>query len=193
MTPDDRRAALIEVTLPLLLEHGRAVTTKQIAAAAGVAEGTIFRVFASKDDLIDQATHTVLDQNVFLEDLGTIPTDQGLRPLLVEITSRLQIRYKGVFALMTALGVKGPPGGKRGRPPASNQFEERVVGLIAPYAGELRCRPDQLVLQLRLLTFGGTHPHFSGGRTLTPDAIVSTLLDGLLKHPPSPARKDSAC
>ena len=37
LSPDDRRKALVEATIPLLLEHGRAVTTKQIADAAGVA------------------------------------------------------------------------------------------------------------------------------------------------------------
>ena len=31
LAPEDRRAALVEVTLPLVLEHGRAVTTAQIA------------------------------------------------------------------------------------------------------------------------------------------------------------------
>ena len=41
LAPEDRRAALVEVTLPLVLEHGRAVTTAQIAEAAGVAQGTI--------------------------------------------------------------------------------------------------------------------------------------------------------
>ena len=55
MTPDDRRRTLVEATIPLLHEHGKAVTTKQIADAAGVAEGTLFRVFDSKDDLVTAA------------------------------------------------------------------------------------------------------------------------------------------
>ena len=61
MSADDRRTALIEATLPLLLEHGRTVTSKQIAEAAGVAEGTIFRVFDSKDDLITAALDHAFD------------------------------------------------------------------------------------------------------------------------------------
>ena len=42
---------IVAATLPLLLEHGELVTTRQIAEAAGIAEGTIFRVFADKDEL----------------------------------------------------------------------------------------------------------------------------------------------
>src|SRR5690606_40981582 len=45
----DRRNAIAAATVPLLVEHGAAVTTRQIADAAGVAEGTLFRAFADKD------------------------------------------------------------------------------------------------------------------------------------------------
>ncbi|MCU1430433.1 MAG: DNA-binding transcriptional regulator, AcrR family, partial [Actinomycetia bacterium] len=36
---------IVAATLPLLLEHGDRVTSRQIAEAAGIAEGTIFRAF----------------------------------------------------------------------------------------------------------------------------------------------------
>jgi AcrR family transcriptional regulator len=45
MAPDDRRRAIVAAVVPLLLEHGDDVSTRQIADAAGIAEGTIFRVF----------------------------------------------------------------------------------------------------------------------------------------------------
>ena len=56
-----------------------------------------------------------------------------------------------------------------------------MVALVEPDADRLTLHArGQLVHMLRLLTFSGTHPHISDGRTLTPEQIVDTLLDGVL-------------
>lgn len=52
MPPEERRAAIVEAALSLLEEHGPELTTRMVAEAAGVAEGTIFRVFPSLQDLM---------------------------------------------------------------------------------------------------------------------------------------------
>ena len=47
---------IVDAALPLILEHGERVTTRQIADAAGIAEGTIFRAFTDKDDVIQPSS-----------------------------------------------------------------------------------------------------------------------------------------
>jgi AcrR family transcriptional regulator len=181
MALDERRQALIQATLPLLLEHGRTVSTKQIAEAAGVAEGTIFRAFESKDDLILASVERGLDINPFLDDLAAVDKTLALRPRLLDIVSRLQNRFKGMFALMTAMGMVGPPRAHKHMEDGRRRADRILVSLVKADADLLTCRPEELMHMLRLLTFSGTHPHISDGRPLTPEKIVDTLLDGVLK------------
>src|SRR3954469_20453262 len=61
LPPAERRAAIVAATLPLMLEQGTAVTTRQIAEAAGIAEGTIFRVFPDKDALVRAVLDAAFD------------------------------------------------------------------------------------------------------------------------------------
>ena len=61
MAPDDRRASIIAATIPLLRDKGRGISTQEIAKAAGIAEGTIFRVFDSKDEIIHACVHEAFD------------------------------------------------------------------------------------------------------------------------------------
>ena len=183
MTPDDRRRALVDATIPLLHEHGRSVTIKQIADAACVAEGTIFRVFDSKDDLVAAAVDRALDMEPFFADLEAIDLDQELRGRLTELCTRLQDRFRGIFLLMSAMGMVGPPKAHRHLEEGRRRAEKIMVAVVEARsdADQLTCTPVQLVHLLRMLTFSGTHPHISDGHILTPDQIVATLLDGVLK------------
>ena len=72
MSPEERRDKLIDVTLSLLREHGRAVTTRQIAEAAGVAEGTIFRVVESKEELVEAAIDRAFQPGALAERIQEI-------------------------------------------------------------------------------------------------------------------------
>ena len=57
----DTRATIVEVAAGLLREHGpTAVTTRRVAATAGVQAPTIYRLFGDKDGLLDAvAEHTM--------------------------------------------------------------------------------------------------------------------------------------
>ncbi|WP_416954458.1 TetR/AcrR family transcriptional regulator [Nocardioides sp. T5] len=179
MTPEDRREALVDATIPLLHEHGRSVTTKLIADAAGVAEGTIFRVFESKDELVDAALDHAFDDTPFLAGLRDIDPDQTLRDLVRAIVELFQDRYRGIFGLMTAVGMAAPPRDRQNLRPGLEEAVRIMTDLIAPHAAELAVPVEEFVHITRLLTFSGSHPHVCAGRTLTAEEIVTTVLDGL--------------
>ena len=92
LPPDRRRAALIAATEPLLEEFGRDVSTRQIAEAASVAEGTIFRAFATKDALIDAVLEDIFDVQRTCDELAAIDLDLDLEARMVAAVQVLQDR-----------------------------------------------------------------------------------------------------
>jgi AcrR family transcriptional regulator len=189
LPPDERRQALIEATLPLLYQHGRNVTTRLIAEAAGVAEGTIFRAFSTKDELIDAAIAHAFKPGAFLDTLDEIEATLPLRDRLVAVTRVMQQRFLASFGLIRALGLSGPPAHVKadieGRRAWRAQASAAIAEFIEPDAARLRVEPLELVRILWLLTFSGSHADITDGNLMSAEEIVDTLLYGLLADPAS--------
>lgn len=189
MAPDDRREMLVAATLPLVARHGLKVTTRQIAEAAGVAEGTIFRVFPDKESLVRAAVTKALDADPVLAELAALDPALSLRGRLVAVTDILQRRFVMVFNLLISVGMHGPPDGidkhRAAARPQHTAVLDEITRILEPDRDQLRLPVPEVVRILRLLTFSGSHPLISDGHLLTPDEITDVLLHGTLTHHPT--------
>jgi AcrR family transcriptional regulator len=182
LPPEERRTALIAATLPLVLEHGTDVSTRLIAEAAGVAEGTIFRVFPSKDELIAAAVASAFDPSALVESLGRVDRTAPLEDRLVAAVELLQARLRRTASLVAALAAQRLPL-DRTHDWRIRAAEARVVDalalLVEPDQAGLRCSPQELARRLRLVTLGLSHPRLVDTQPLPAEEIVAMLLDGL--------------
>ena len=198
MPPDERRAAVIAATEPLLRERGRDVSTREIAEAAGIAEGTIFRVFASKDEVIDAVLDDAFDPRVTCQALNGIDRTLELDTRVANAVAILQQRLNRVFGLIYALGFRQPPdsGESKGNPnhrrprPHDRALEtSALAAVLAPDVDRLAMSPERAATTLSALVLALSHPLLRGDCGEVPRAdpqeIADIFLHGILATTPS--------
>jgi AcrR family transcriptional regulator len=180
---DERRAAIIAATEPLLEQFGRDVSTRQIAEAARVAEGTIFRAFATKEALIDATLEEIFDSERTWAELAAIDRQLDLEQRLTAAVTILQTRLRRIFTLFHSMRLKPPtddPEAFHARQRADNdRLNALVVDLMEPDRHRLRIDPLQAASALRVITFSLTHPMLDDGRLAEPRQIVDLVLHGI--------------
>ncbi|HJQ02272.1 MAG TPA: TetR/AcrR family transcriptional regulator [Jatrophihabitans sp.] len=185
MSRDDRRAAIVAATLPLLRAHGHAVTTRQIAEASGIGEGTIFRVFTDKAELVDACLAAAFDQSDTVARFAAIDRGLPLESRLVEAVTVLQHRLQSVVELLLALGLPRPPDQHTRPDPRADRGHDQLLDglaeLLEPDRARLRTSPAETARAVRLLTFAASHPRITDGNPMSPHEIVTLLLHGMLR------------
>lgn len=180
---DERRASIIDAAIPLLLEHGTAVTSRQISEAAGVAEGTIFRAFGDKDSLITAAVEEFMARRNAPPEGPIVEPGLPLDRTIAIIVGAMRVRVRDVVRMATLTGRHGPH-------PTEEQraaFVARVAEALEPHSSELAISPERLADYLRALAIATTVP--IGGEGFDDDELVPLIVHGIV-HPPTTARKD---
>jgi AcrR family transcriptional regulator len=173
MPPDERRSAIVEATLPLLLEHGEMVSTRQIAEAAGIAEGTIFRVFADKDAVIAAVVETALDTEPLEHALEAIDPGLSFEESLKEAVEILQRRVVHIWRVVSSVYAKAQDKTRRPVPDS-----EALIALFEAHQDRLKVEPTLAARYLRTLTLSVTHP-LMVGEPIPADEVVELFLHGV--------------
>jgi len=197
MTPDDRRKAIVTALVPLLVERGGEVSTREIAQAAGIAEGTIFRVFPDKKSLLLAAAEEAINpsggQELFDEAMAGA---EGLRERVVVAARRVHERMHLTMSVMVAVRphlisafheeqekgekpVMGPPSFVLR---AQEDLHRRLTGLFEPHRDELGVEPEVAAVALRSLIFGASRPELGMAPALDAEQIADLVLGGVLKR-----------
>jgi AcrR family transcriptional regulator len=197
MSPDDRRRAIVRALVPLLVERGGEVSTREIARAAGIAEGTIFRVFPDKRSLMlaaaEEAINPADGQAAFD---AAMQGQDTLREAIVVVTQRVLDRMRMTMSVMYA--VRGHLMSsedihrhhkKHIGPPefvlrAQDELHRRLTGIFEAHRDELAVEPDVAAIALRSLIFGASRPELGMTPALSADQIADLLLSGVAARGP---------
>lgn len=197
MSRDDRRDALVDVFVELAHREGRKPTTSEIAQEAGVAEGTIFRVFPDKRSLMlaaaEEAINPADGQAAFD---AAMQGQDTLREAIVVVTQRVLDRMRMTMSVMYA--VRGHLMSseelhrhhkKHFGPPefvlrAQDELHRRLTGIFEAHRDELAVEPDVAAIALRSLIFGASRPELGMTPALSADQIADLLLSGVAARGP---------
>ena len=178
LSPEDRRSAIVRATLPLLLERGEMATTRQIAEASGIAEGTIFRVFADKDELVGALIDEATDPGPTELALAALDVSTPLEGVLAEAIAVLQHRTIEVWRLLAAIG---PRFHDRARRPMTDS--PGLVALFEAHRDEIEMTPAEAARRSRAVTLASSHPLLTE-EPVPPAQIAHQLLHGIARRSP---------
>lgn len=146
LSADDRREQILSSIGPVVLEHGVMVTSRQLADAAGVAEGTLFRAFGDKDSLlvafVEREGCRAFDlSSVELRRNEFLTVSELVRAMIEAIVDQLGHYMELTMALGPLIHAARRGCREKNAVEVHNQrfgdFNQRIASLLEPFAHEM--------------------------------------------------------
>jgi AcrR family transcriptional regulator len=186
--PDQRRAAIIATTERLIVAHGGNVSTRAIAEAAGIAEGTIYRVFPTKEAIIDAIFEDAFNRDAYRREVGAVDLNADLRIRMIELVGILQRRIRRIMALFTAIGFRRPPSMHDPKIGVRRELSfVEIAAILEPDRDRLRLPPLEAARLLQAMVMALSNPMLSERTDAAPEEIVDLILNGIARHPAFPS------
>lgn len=169
LAPEDRRDAILDAVVPLLREKGRDVSTRQLADAAGVAEGTLFRAFGDKETLIAAAVERIFDHTPLWAALRGIDADLAFEQRLARVVRLLRDHLGAIVNAVVVLSIaERPPEAD----PTDRQLTDILRDLFADDIHRFAVPLDTVADYVRMVAFASALPHMP--------AFENDILSGLI-------------
>jgi AcrR family transcriptional regulator len=191
MSPEDRRQSIISATTDLVLEHGPEASTRQIADACGIAEGTLFRVFESKDDILAAVVEQLLDPRFVIDEIAALPPTDHAAEAVRALAAVVEGSTTRIRTVMMALHTAHNDPDRRGNhgPRDKTKFfdDQAAIGqamarVLSAHEGELRVDPQTAATFIRTTVFAGNLPAVP--KLSDPHVFTDLLVHALVKEPP---------
>jgi AcrR family transcriptional regulator len=190
LPPQERRAAIMAATEKLIVAQGGNVGTKAIAEAAGIAEGTIFRVFPTKEAIIDAIFEDAFTYETRRAEIAAIDLNADLESRLMALATILQRRIQRIQDLIAAVGFRRLPS-MRDRKSVKQREEDlgELAAIFEPDSKRLRVPPREAARLLFAIVMAMTNPMMGGRSNVDPREIVALLLNGVILQSTSKGKK----
>lgn len=179
LSSDDRRDQIIGAVTPAVLEHGAAITSRQLAEAAGVSEGTLFKAFGDKESLLTALAEHHLRASDLTGEAAALELDTLEE--VVSWTLRVLVDRMGfIFRLVMALG----PIGQRAAAGARDDFESskhRLAERFVPFREQLSVPPVVAAEVVRTLAWAAASGWGEHSAVSSVDDILQVLLHGIVR------------
>jgi len=181
MAPEDRRAMIAEQSVPLFLEHGSGLTTRQLAEELGIAEGTIFRAFGDKDALKRAAVEAFFARGHEQLERGIVDPALPLEEKVAALVHGTRLWTRNMMRMLSLVDRSEIPSffaGKR-----EDIFRTAVARIFEPNSDELTVPPERMAPVMRLAGMAANAAHFDKDASLSDDELVHFILYGIAGRP----------
>ncbi len=181
MTPEDRRAMIAEQAIPLFIEFGSSLTTRQLAENLGIAEGTIFRAFGDKDALVRASVKAFFDRAEAQLATGIVDPTLPLEMKVAYFVRGAREHARGVFAMLSLLDRD--EAGEYVTRARAGAFESAIADAFAADAAALGVSPERVAVLLRIGVIAASVPAHHQQPRLDDDELVQFILYGIAGRP----------